>query len=258
MKSYFTLFAFLLTAFLTGIPVNSQAAKPDRVKIPSDAVFHKKSKTWYFYRGNTITILYENRYKKAEGNMINGKRNGNWNFYFKNGKIKGSGNYVNGTMSGLWRLYFSDGTLRSTGNYKNNLKDGEWHFYFNGGTKKSTGTFVAGVKHGSWTEYYKNGKVFYKGRYQYGRADGSWTYYFHSGKLYQSGNYKNDRKEGKWTICIYPDEPCQVQEIIHTDVPKTTGLPRAGTSASEKPLKDDAESILKSMDSGASSGGWGN
>ena len=244
---------------IIAVSFNAQAAKPEKVDIPKDAVFYKKTATWVYYRGKKQIILYENKFRKAEGNFINEKRDGTWTFWYDNGNLKGEGKYEEGTMAGPWKLYFEDGTLKAEGNYKNNLKDSTWTLYYESGAKKSVGTFVAGVKHGPWTEYYKNGQVFFNGNYKFGLSDGNWEFFFESGKLYQKGSYFQDRKEGEWMICIYPDAPCQTQTISRPSVPGTTGLAPADEPGSAE-KKNDAESILKSMDdyNGAESGSpWG-
>ncbi len=60
------------------------------------------------------------------GSIKNGKREGAWVFYWKNGQLRGKGNYKNGKREGAWVEYEKDGTLdrERSGIYKNGLRWG--------------------------------------------------------------------------------------------------------------------------------------
>ncbi|MDD4645091.1 MAG: hypothetical protein PHY99_03800, partial [Bacteroidales bacterium] len=54
-----------------------------------------------------------------EGNYLNGKRNGNFIFYFDKGKIRSQGAYENNQRVGEWRYYYHSGQLRQIVLFKN-------------------------------------------------------------------------------------------------------------------------------------------
>ena len=83
----------------------------------------------------------------TEGSMTNGKREGEWRFYYKN-KLWLKANYGSGKREGELVRYNKNGKLKSKGTYKNGKRDGPWvHYKVEGGFfKKLTGTFKNGKK----------------------------------------------------------------------------------------------------------------
>jgi len=63
-----------------------------------------------FYHSNNGELHYK-------GNFVNGKRDGDWEFYFTNGLLGYKGNFVNGQQHGYWEFYLTDGELGSKGYY---------------------------------------------------------------------------------------------------------------------------------------------
>ena len=43
--------------------------------------------------------------------IINGTRNGYWEYYYYNGKLLAKGNFINSKRDGYWEIYNSDGKL---------------------------------------------------------------------------------------------------------------------------------------------------
>jgi antitoxin component YwqK of YwqJK toxin-antitoxin module len=46
-----------------------------------------------------------------KGNYVNDRRNGYWEFYWKNGKLQWVGNYNNAEQVGCWNWYDSNDNL---------------------------------------------------------------------------------------------------------------------------------------------------
>jgi antitoxin component YwqK of YwqJK toxin-antitoxin module len=75
-----------------------------------------------------------------EGNYLNGKRNGEFVFYYKNGKVKSKGKYLNTYRIGKWEYYYSDGHVKQIlffserDQNRNSLSIGE--FYDKDGNQK--------------------------------------------------------------------------------------------------------------------------
>ena len=57
-----------------------------------------------------------------KGSFKNGKKEGDWVWYYGNGQLSYIGNYKNGIKEGVWVSYNEDGTLDNThsGTWKNN------------------------------------------------------------------------------------------------------------------------------------------
>ena len=85
---------------------------------------------------------------KDQGTIKNGKREGAWVSYHKNGRLEFKGNYKNGKGEGERVVYNDSGTLMQKGTYKDGKKEGYWVVYLKDGTvdKEYTGTFKNGKK----------------------------------------------------------------------------------------------------------------
>ena len=55
---------------------------------------------------------------KEDGEIIEGKREGTWIFYYENGVLKFKGNYKQEKANGIWVHYSENGQLLSKGNWK--------------------------------------------------------------------------------------------------------------------------------------------
>ena len=85
---------------------------------------------------------------KTQGSFRNGKKDGPWVSYWKNGQLLLKSIYENGFSNGPYVSYHATGQLNSKGTYKNGKQDGPWVYYKKDGTvdKISTGTYKDGVK----------------------------------------------------------------------------------------------------------------
>jgi antitoxin component YwqK of YwqJK toxin-antitoxin module len=120
------------------------------------------------------------------------------------------GSVKNGKMEGVWFTYHKDGQLKSKGNYNNGKKDGTWFYYReNIKTLWQKGNYKNDMIEGSWTEYYDNGQLYYRGKYKDWLRDGYWIMYWENGQLKSKGNYKRDNQEGFW---IYYNENGNIWE----------------------------------------------
>jgi len=77
---------------------------------------------------------------------VNGVKQGQARWYFKNGKPSTEYTYDKGNLSGPSKSYNEEGFVTSEGNYVNNDEDGEWKEY------DAMGKLLKKV-------IYKNGKV---------------------------------------------------------------------------------------------------
>lgn len=122
-----------------------------------------------------------------------------------NGKVKGkaNGNIINGKKDGLWLSYHDNGQLDSKGEYKNGEMNGAWVYYHNNGILIGKGNWHKGKRDGLWERYYNNGRLWYKGQYNKGVQHGHWATYEHDGQLTEKGHYQNGKKEGAWVTYAY-------------------------------------------------------
>jgi antitoxin component YwqK of YwqJK toxin-antitoxin module len=79
------------------------------------------------YYDNEKTKLHEEYFE------VNGKKEGIYKQYWKNGNLKEICNYINGEMNGIYKLYYETGPLFRICNYINYKKNGIYKTYcYNG------------------------------------------------------------------------------------------------------------------------------
>ncbi|OQY00584.1 MAG: hypothetical protein B6I20_08555 [Bacteroidetes bacterium 4572_117] len=136
-----------------------------------------------------------------------GKRQGEWKYFFKSGKLKVIGSYKNGRRVGFWKFLYENGQEEQSGTYsKKGRPEGEWKWYFENGKLLRKEELTKGKLDGNYVEYDDNEAIVAKGLYVDGLKEGEW--YYHLGDIIEEGNYKFDRKDGEW-IHHYEDKEVQ-------------------------------------------------
>ena len=185
--------------------------------------------------------FYFNGEIETEGQMLNGKRYKQWNYFFRSGNIKEISNYnVDGLLNGDLISYDDFGTIVSKASYIKNKIDGEYlEFYYNGrvalrgfyklGFRDSVWTEFGQNKFGQnrnisflkrykddlpnskWTYYYPNTNIIKKEEsYSNGIKDGFFNEYYYNRKLAKSYYYKNNLQEGEYNE-FFPDGTISVK-----------------------------------------------
>ncbi len=172
-----------------------------------------------------------------EGNILNGKKSGNWRFYDNYGVLEKEENYFKGKKDGQFTIYdkkrrikfgsyrnnkvyeytnqiFSDNRLERIERYREGKKHGIWEFFsklFNRENIK----FRNGKKHGL-SETISNGGVttqtFYKNGVKHGNYKILQTFLSSSDKELEIGLYKEGKKHGQWSKFIYEYENKKIIE----------------------------------------------
>lgn len=91
------------------------------------------------------TRYYPNGKVEMEGDMENGNRHGQWNYYKNDGFKWMEETYADGRLNGLSRVWYRSGKLNYEGNYLNGKPDGSWVFYRLDGSKAKTVEYNQGV-----------------------------------------------------------------------------------------------------------------
>ena len=129
---------------------------------------------------------------------INGQKNGDWEQYYKSGRIKSKGTYLNDYLSGSAYYYSSDEKLELKAEYIKGHKQGCWLYYRKDGELFKRIYYKEDRKNGIFSEWFENGKLKYEGNYTDDLLDGCFMYYDEDGEILKRVYYKNDRKlEGK-------------------------------------------------------------
>lgn len=79
----------------------------------------KIRETWYYMEGM----------KHLDGPIVNDKRNGAFETYYKSGKPMSKGSFVDGVREGKAIVYRENGMIHYEGFYKNGKECGIWKFY---------------------------------------------------------------------------------------------------------------------------------
>jgi antitoxin component YwqK of YwqJK toxin-antitoxin module len=195
------------------------------IKKEEASIFRKVIKTtdltysvWDYYQQNRIRMT---------GSYLDSKmlvKNGEFVYYFPNGKVEKEGEYQNDALLGVWTHYFMNGNLKSKGEYNSEKKKiGQWEFGYINGQLKEKGSYsnddTVGLwqywfeeggleskgaynsleeKDGYWEFWHPNGEIESHGEYLNGKRTGKWEYFYNDGKTDSFGNYIDDKKKGEW------------------------------------------------------------
>jgi uncharacterized protein len=144
------------------------------------------------------SILYgEGGLKVGEGIITNeGKREGEWRYYYNDGTIMSKGSFQNNFESGIWKFYYKNEKVEQSGVYKNGKEDGLWEWFYENGSIKREEEYYNGKQEGRYVEYDTVGNLIASGSYFEDQKEGDWTYQV--GDNTEKGKYIGDLKDGKW------------------------------------------------------------
>jgi len=136
----------------------------------------------------------------GRGRIEDGKKEGSWVSYDRDGRVSERAIYENGTLKDrpVEYEYFSSGQSGFKGTYKDGKEEGPWVYYHDNGQLWFKGTYKNGKKEGSWVLYFNNGQLREKGTYKDGKEEGPWVYYHDNGQLWVRATYKNGKSDGYW------------------------------------------------------------
>lgn len=176
-------------------------------------------------------LMYHNRYNAdeklrlcQEGICIDGKKEGEWKTYDRNGNITALEMYANGKRHGENKAYdkgilknvvpYKEGREHGTATwfytteeYRGNVQDiihfvngkeeGESKSFWENGQLEKIEYYQNGRKEGAYKKFYRNGQLRETGTYHRGKKIGEWKFFYENGRLEEIGMYK-DGKHGKW------------------------------------------------------------
>ena len=99
----------------------------------------------YFRKGKRYTGMVEMTTKDdvvtGTGKIIEGYKEGEWKFFYPNGKYLGLNVFFEGEKNGKIEKYYENGQLEFEGQYKNDRKIGEWKWFDESGNIIDTQTY---------------------------------------------------------------------------------------------------------------------
>ena len=184
---------------------------------------------------------YKNGQIQVQGNNKDGKRDGEFKAFLRNGKSAGSVFYKDGKIikstlvnsmkdSATFSLVtdinynlnsneiitdeFPNGLLKQYFIYnKNRLLDGESREYYEEGDIKSISHFKNHIPDGVFISYYPNGNMEEKYAYVNGQANGECFSYYENGKLEERYFLKNGEIDGE-AFAYYPSGKLEVKDFF--------------------------------------------
>ena len=188
---------------------------------------------------------YKNGQVKVQGNHKEGKRDGEFKAFLRNGKSAGSVIYKDGkiikstlinsmkdntSFSILTDINsssnshevvtdeFSNGLLKQYFTFnKKGLLDGESRQYYEEGDIKSISPFKNNVADGVFISYYQNGNMKEKHAYKNGNEEGEGIFYYKNGKLEEKYFMKNGKLDGE-AINYFEDGKIRNKAIYKDDI----------------------------------------
>ena len=183
---------------------------------------------------------YKNGQIKVQGNNKDGKRDGEFKAFLRNGKSAGSVFYKDGKIikstlvnsmkdnasfslttdinynlnsNEIITDEFPNGLLKQYFIYnKNGLLDGESREYYEEGDIKSISHFKNDIPDGVFISYYQNGNIENKYAYVNGQANGEYFSYYENGKLEERYFLKNGEIDGE-AFAYYPSGKLRGKEV---------------------------------------------
>ena len=183
---------------------------------------------------------YKNGQIKVQGNNKDGKRDGEFKAFLRNGKSAGSVFYKDGKIikstlvnsmkdnasfslttdinynlnsNEIITDEFLNGLLKQYFIYnKNGLLDGESREYYEEGDIKSISHFKNHIPDGVFISYYQNGNMEEKYAYVNGQANGECLSYYENGKLEERYFLKNGEIDGE-AFAYYPSGKLRGKEV---------------------------------------------
>ena len=96
---------------------------------------------------------------RRQGSIVDGKQEGPWVAYWKNGQLSSKGVYKSGKQTGSWFYYYDNGNLWSQESWREGKQDGLWITYWDNGQLRSKGNYINGKQEGRWVSYWKTGEI---------------------------------------------------------------------------------------------------
>jgi antitoxin component YwqK of YwqJK toxin-antitoxin module len=80
------------------------------------------------------SYYYENKQEYVGGGLKDGKRDGKWYAFFRNGSVQTEAFYIDGQEHGAYNVYRENGKPLYKAHYDHGICDGTWYFYDEEGT----------------------------------------------------------------------------------------------------------------------------
>jgi uncharacterized protein len=125
-----------------------------------------------------------------------GRKQGNWEYYYESAEVKGKGRYTNNQKTGKWIYFYKNGKLMQEGTFKGDLPEGTWKWYYPDAALLREEEYLAGKEDGTMAEYNQLGEIITQGDFVEGEKEGKWIYKV--GDHSEEGNFITGLRDGIW------------------------------------------------------------
>ena len=202
------------------------------------------------YTGWIIAIYDDLVQQEYVMQVKDGKRDGLYCEWNRDGSKYRSTTYKKGVKNGLLTSYYNNGGKLLEINFMNGKEDGLMTTWYQNGQKEKEENFKEGKQDGVVTTWYENGQIKFKGASKDGKKDGVVTSWYENGQI----RMKRDYKTGKLMITEVwkpTGEKCPESNIVNgngielTYGPEGTAEERTTYKNGEVQLREDAETFNK-------------
>ena len=126
---------------------------------------------------------------REEGNFREGKREGEWIFYFNRFTPSAKGSYRNGLKHGIWTEYWEDNNLRRRGEFRDGHEIGEWVSWSAMGSEIEHNSCFSENSRGRFRSFYENGSPKEEYPCTRGKRNGAYAEHDAQGNILRRGFY---------------------------------------------------------------------
>jgi antitoxin component YwqK of YwqJK toxin-antitoxin module len=117
---------------------------------------------------------YANGNIKAEGWIVDSKKDGYWKFYYRNGQLQKEGHLSKDEPTDYWYFYRDNGIVESEGHYDNGTKT-KWWKYFDSAENINHKCQLKNGKKNGYCLIYNNDKIVKATKFKNGKKIKEWT-----------------------------------------------------------------------------------
>jgi antitoxin component YwqK of YwqJK toxin-antitoxin module len=134
----------------------------------------------------------------SKGEIINGLKEGEWLFYYPDGKIMAKELYKNDELNGKSFSYYPNGLLSGIEYWVDDLQEDSAFYFHPNGKLNRKGRYEKGVYQGIWLTFFENEVLNQLVYYVDGLPDGKSKNWFSSGLIEEEGSYRFGKKDGQF------------------------------------------------------------
>ncbi len=135
---------------------------------------------------------------RGESGVPTAGREGVWTFWYETGQKRQEIEYLDGRENGKFFSWFPDGQMEAQGRYVRGLKRGRWTLWHENGRRRFTGDFTDGREEGPVVFWHDNGQKMLQGVFRLGKREGRFVTWQADGTRASEGAYRADTKDGSW------------------------------------------------------------